>query len=45
MSAIRIRTEIPGPRSQALMRRREAAVPARHLACDAGFRGHGERRR
>jgi len=27
MSAIQIRTEIPGPRSKALMRRREAAVP------------------
>ena len=27
MSAISIRTEIPGPASRALMRRREAAVP------------------
>ena len=27
MSAIQVRTEIPGPRSRALMARREAAIP------------------
>src|SRR5262249_57518266 len=34
MGLIRLRTEIPGPESRALMRRRDAAVP-RGVACSA----------
>ena len=39
MSAIQIRTEIPGPRSRALMARREAADPARTVSLHADFCG------